>query len=173
MRSGRRAFRSLATLALALGLAMPAMPVSAEADAVVRPAYTRIAFLGRVTDAALVLGAEQRGALAGDLAAIEARTSHQIVIATVPTLAGEDIAAYARQLGNSWGVGGARRNNGVVILLAPREQKVRIAVGTGLDTVLTDAVCQQIIDQVMLPELREGRLYEGLARSVAALNAVL
>lgn len=128
---------------------------------------------GPVTDAAGLFDADQRAALASDLAAIEARTRHQLVVATVPTLGGRDIGRFARDLGNRWGIGRRGVDDGVLILLAPGEQQVRIAVGYGLEAVLTDAVCQRIIEEVMLPEFREGRLFEGLVRGIAALNARL
>lgn len=128
---------------------------------------------GRVTDGAKLLAAAQREELAHDLAGIEARTRAQVVVATVPTLGGRDIALFARELGARWSVGDAQRNDGVVVLLAPNEQLVRIAVGSGLEKTLTDEVCQRIINEVMLPEFREGRLYEGLSKGVAALNAEL
>ena len=148
-----------------------AAPVSAKRA--VQPVMTEIAFTGRVTDAAGLLVRVQKGALEQDLAGIEARTRRQIVVATIPTLDGRNINHVARDLGDRWGIGDARRDDGVVILLAPREQMVRIAVGEGLDQVLTDAVCQRIINEVMLPEFREGRLFEGLSRGVAAINAEL
>jgi uncharacterized protein len=160
-------------LAVVIGLALA--PVAA-ADARV-PARTlapsKVAYVGRVTDAADILVASQRISLDRDLTRIQARTKAQIVVATVPTLGGRDIAGYARDLGNRWGIGDDRRDDGIVILLAPNEQLVRIAVGEGLDKILTDEVCQQIINEVMLPEFREGRLYEGLTSGIAALNARL
>lgn len=126
-----------------------------------------------MTDAAGVLDTKQIRALKADLAGVEARTKRQVVIATVATLGRTDISVYARDLGNRWGIGRAGRNDGVVILLAPNERLVRIAVGSGLERTLPDSVCRQIIDEVMLPEFREGRLFEGLSHGVAALNARL
>lgn len=148
-------------------------PAGAQSRTVVSPAPSNIAFAGRVTDAANILAASQRAALGLDLTRIETRTRAQIVVATVPTLGGRNIAKYARELGSRWGIGDRERNDGIVILLSPNDQLVRIAVGYGLEGTLTDEVCQEIIDQVMLPEFREGRLYEGLSRGVAALNARL
>jgi uncharacterized protein len=134
-------------------------------------ALTPLALNGRVADAAHIFDPAQTAALASDLAGIEARTGRQVVVATVQTLGDADIAVYARDLGNRLGIGGADENDGIVILLAPNERLVRIAVGPGLEADLTDTVCQRIIDEVMLPDFREGRLFEGLSRGVAALNA--
>jgi len=169
-----RRIRIAIALAVTLGAgAMLPLAGRAQTPAVVQPKPLRIAYAGPVTDAADILAVGQRVSLAQDLARIEARTRRQIVVATVPTLGGQDIERYAHDLGGRWGVGHKDRDDGIVILLAPNERLVRIAVGDGLDSVLTDAVCQQIIDEVMLPEFREGRLYEGLSGAVAALNARL
>lgn len=125
----------------------------------------------RVTDLAAVLSPDEHSALTKDLASVEARTRHQIVVATVPSLGGRDISAYARDLGNKTGVGDKERDDGVVILLAPNERLIRIAVGLGLESVLTDALCQQIIDEVMIPHFKGGKMFEGLSGAVHAISA--
>ena len=132
-----------------------------------------VALTGRVNDFAAVLAADQRATLADHLAHAESRTGHPIVIATVNNLDGKDIASYARDLGNHAAIGSKSGNKGIVILLAPNEQLVRIAVGRGLEAVLTDAVCQQIIDEVMLPQFREGKLFDGLSGAISAIDAKL
>jgi len=146
--------------------------VSAADDSAAAAVALQIAQDGRVTDAAAILTAEQRTVLGERLAEIEARTGREVVIATVPSLAGRDIAGYARDLGNRWSIG-ATDDDGVVVLLAPSEQLVRIAVGQGLEDLLTDAVCRDIIDSAMLPEFREGRMHEGLAAGLAVIDAHL
>lgn len=127
----------------------------------------------RVTDLAVGLSPDERGALTQDLASVEARTRRQIVVATVTTLGGRDIAGYARDLGNKAGIGRKDYDDGVVILLAPNERLVRIAVGRGLESVLTDARCKQIIDEVMIPQFRDGRMFDGLSRAITAIGAYL
>lgn len=151
------------------------MPASARAsaDSAVTTSAAPVALTGRVTDLAGIFSRQQSSALADDLAAFESRTKHQIAIATVAGLNGRDIASYARDLGNDAALGRGHGDKGIVILLAPNEQLVRIAVGRGLEAVLTDALCQQIIDEVMLPQFRDGKLFEGLSEAISAINAQL
>lgn len=92
-----------------------------------------------------------------------------MVVVTVPTLEGQEIAAFTRDLGNAWGIGRIGKDDGVVLLVAPTERKVRIAVGFGLEEQLTDAVCQHIVDAEMLPRFREGDLPAGIAAGADAL----
>lgn len=131
------------------------------------------ALTGRVTDAASVLAAAQTVQLTVLLEKLEHETGHQLVVATVPSLHGEDIATFTRRHANAWGVGRAGYNDGVVVLLAPTERKVRIAVGYGLEHVLTNARCDEIIRQHMVPYLSRGDLSGGLASGVAELDAAL
>ena len=128
-----------------------------------------IPLAGRVTDAAGALGPAQEAALSAKLEELERRTKHQMVIVTVPSLGGQDIAAYTRGLANRWGIGRKGYNDGVVVLVAPNEQRVRIAVGIGLEKVLTHEVCQRIIDNSMLPRFRAGDLTGGIEAGTDAL----
>jgi uncharacterized protein len=94
------------------------------------------------------------------------------VIATVPSLGDRTIEAYARDLFVSWRPGQPGRNNGVLLLVAPQEHKVRIQVGYGLGLILTDARAQAIIDADLIPQFRQSHWYEGLgagSRSIVAL----
>ena len=74
------------------------------------------------------------------LAALEAKTSRQLVVVTLPSLQGYEISDYGYQLGRAWGIGQAKLNNGVLFIVAPNEHKVRIEVGYGLEPILTDAL---------------------------------
>lgn len=145
--------------------------VKAGEAAAVSP--TPVVLNGPVTDLAAILSPEQRGKLASDIAKLEQRTKHQVAIATVASLNGRDIASYARDLGNDAAIGSEHDHKGVVILLAPNQQLVRIAVGRGLEAVLTDALCQQIIDEVMLPQFRDGKMFDGLSGAIGAISAKL
>lgn len=128
-----------------------------------------IAIAGRVTDAANILDPAQEAALTAKLDSLERRTQHQMVIVTVPSLGGQDIASHTRNLENSWGIGRKGYDDGVVLLVAPNERQVRIAVGFGLEKVLTREVCQQIIDSLMLPRFRVGDLLGGIEAGTDAL----
>ena len=145
--------------------------VPAQAPAAAQAAFPELT--GRVVDEADLLTDAQEARLDGDLAAIEQRTSDQFVVVTVPTLGGRPIADYARDLGNGWGLGQAEHDNGVLMLVAPAERMTRIAVGYGLEPILTNARTQVIIDQQMVPRFRERNWYGGIATGVAAIAAIL
>lgn len=131
------------------------------------------ALTGRVVDAAQILAPEQERALSGKLAALEAGTAHQLVIVTVPTLRGQDIGIFARDLGRHWGIGRRDYNDGIVLLVALKVRKVRIAVGYGLENTLTDAVCAEIIADRTLPKFRQGDVPGGIEAATDALIARL
>jgi uncharacterized protein len=145
------------------------IPPRRDATAKWKPASPAVALTGRVTDAAHILSPQQQSALSAKLEQLEQRTKHQLVVVTVPTLNGRDVADFTRDLANSWGVGRKGYNDGVVLLVAPTERKVRIAVGYGLEGRLTHEVCQQIIDQTMLPRFRHGDVRGGIEAGTDAL----
>ena len=125
---------------------------------------------GRVTDAAEILSPDQEAALSTKLEQLERTTGHQMVVATVPTLGGADVATFTKDLANSWGIGRKGYNDGVMILVAPNEREVRLAVGYGLEKSLTHDLCKEIIEERMLPRFREGDLPGGIE---AGTNAVI
>jgi uncharacterized protein len=145
------------------------VPANRGAIAKSKRALPAVALIGRVTDTAHILSAQQQSALSTKLERLEQRTKHQMVVVTVPTLKGRDVADFTRDLANSWGIGRKGYNDGIVLLVAPHEQKVRIAVGYGLERQLTHEVCQQIIDQEMLPRFRRGDLRGGIEAGADAL----
>src|SRR6266404_7448986 len=93
---------------------------------------------GRVVDDAGILSGETKADLTQKLAALEAKTSRQLVVVTIPSLQGYEISDYGYQLGRSWGIGQAKLNNGILLLVAPNEHKTRIEVGYGLEPIITD-----------------------------------
>ena len=123
-----------------------------------------------VNDFAQVFDASQAQGLEQRLQALSDSTTNQLVVVTVSDLAGFDAADYAQRLGQKWGVGHAEHDNGVLILLKPRNEtgggQVFIATGYGIEGVLTDMRCGQIIDTYMLPHLREGRYYQAVVAAV-------
>lgn len=128
---------------------------------------------GRVTDAANILDEAARVTLTARLAAFEDRTRHQVAIATTPTLNGADIGAYTRDLANHWGIGRKGHDDGVVILVAPNDKQVRIAVGYGLEKALPETLCRQIIQEHMLPAFAGGDFAGGLNKGLTALIAAM
>lgn len=124
---------------------------------------------GRVVDRADILSTGAEKAIAEKLAAHERATSNQVVVATLPSLEGYDIADYGYRLGRHWGIGQEGRDNGVLLLVAPDERKVRIEVGYGLEGDLPDATAKLIIENEILPAFRAGDMEAGVARGVDAI----
>ena len=109
-----------------------------------------------VVDAASVIPGEAEAALEARLVAWNWSTGHQLVVATVPSLQGREIQDYGNHLLRHWRLGRAGADDGVILLLAPNERQVRIEVGYGLESVLTDALSGRIIREAILPPLRAG-----------------
>src|SRR5262245_62283725 len=103
------------------------------------------ALTGRVVDDSKLPSAADEQALLADLEALEKKSSDQVVVVTIPSLQGYAIEDYGYQLGRNWGIGTKQLNNGVLLIVAPNEHKVRIEVGRGLEPTLTDALSKIII----------------------------
>ena len=142
----------------------------------VAPAFAAPSFpplTGRVVDDAHVLSPETQAALTAKLAALEQSTSRQLVVVTLPTLNGDDIADYGYQLLRAWGIGQKGQNNGVVFIVVPSEHKVRIEVGYGLEGVLTDALSSVILQRAVIPKFRAGDVQGGIVDGTDAIIAQL
>lgn len=155
--------RFVAVLIALVCLAVPGQTVTAQA-APKFPALT-----GRVVDDAHILSQATINDLDAKLAALEAKTSRQLVVVTLPSLQGYQISDYGYQLGRAWGIGQAKLNNGALFIIAPNEHRVRIEVGYGLEPILTDALSEVIIQQAVLPKFRAGDYNAGVKAGVAAL----
>jgi uncharacterized protein len=114
------------------------------------------ALSGRVVDAANILPPDQEAALTAKLAALEQQTTRQLVVATVPDLEGYDIAEYGYKLGDSWKIGQKGENNGMILLVAPNERRVRIEVGPGLEAIVPDVLASRIIRNEIVPRFKAG-----------------
>lgn len=133
------------------------------------PEPPALALTGRVVDAAGVLQPEAEARLTTRLAALERETGVQLVVATTPDLGGQTIEDYALALANGWGIGDARRDDGLLLLVAPKERKVRIEVGRGLESTVSDEEAAAIIRDAILPPFRGGAFAEGVEAGVAGL----
>jgi uncharacterized protein len=151
--------------ALALALALFAAPALA--------APTFPALTGRVVDDAHVLSAQTTADLTAKLADLEAKTGRQLVVVTIGDLQGYDIEDYGYQLGRAWGIGEKSQNNGVLFIVAPKEHKVRIEVGYGLEPIITDALSSVILQEQVLPRFRTGDVEGGVVAGTNALVAQL
>lgn len=139
--------------------------LAANAQALAVPPLT-----GRINDYAHLLSAATAQTLEQKLAAFERETSNQVVLLTVPSLDDETIEGFAIKVGDAWKIGQKDKGNGVILILAQKEHKIRIEVGTGLQAALPDITASQIIRTVMVPRLKAGDFDAGIT---AGLDAVL
>lgn len=128
---------------------------------------------GRVVDAANLLQPAQKQALEQKLAGIEQDTGHQLVVATLPSLEGRDIADYGYRLGRAWGIGAKGVNDGAILIVAPNERHVRIEVGRGLEGVLTDGLSALIIVNEITPRFKQGDFAGGINAGVDQIAPLL
>jgi uncharacterized protein len=128
---------------------------------------------GRIVDQANIIPAATRSAIEPKLADLESKSGIQLVVATVPSLQGEEIEPYANQLFRAWKLGEKAKNNGVLLLVAPNQRKVRIEVGYGLEGTLTDALGKIIISNAITPRFKTGDFGGGIARGVDDIITVL
>jgi uncharacterized protein len=145
----------------ALFLALFALPAAAQ---------TFPALSGRVVDQAGLLRPEQVLDLDSKLAALETQTGRQFVVATVKSLEGRTIEDYGYRLGRTWAIGNKEKDDGVILLVAPKERKVRIETGYGARVFLTDALSSVIIRENILPKFKAGDMGGGI---VAGADAVI
>ena len=122
---------------------------------------------GLVLDQTNTLTPEQQAALREKLIAYDQRTSNQIAVVIIPSLKGNSIEDVGLQIGREWGVGGqAEKDNGVLILVAKNDRKIRIEVGYGLEGAVTDNTASSIIENTIRPNFREDNYYRGLTEAV-------
>ena len=131
------------------------------------PAFPALS--GRVVDGANILSPQTEQALTQKLAALEATNSRQLVVVTLASLDGYEISDYGYQLGRHWGIGQGKLNNGALLIVAPKERRVRIEVGYGLEPILTDAMSSVIINTRITPRFRQNDYDGGVTAGVDAL----
>ena len=100
-------------------------------------------------------------------------TSTQIVIAIIATTEGEDVQFLGANWAHAWGIGQAKEDNGVLVLLARDDRRIAINTGYGVEEFLTDALSKRIIERIIIPEFREGDYYAGLDKGADAIFQVL
>jgi uncharacterized protein len=128
---------------------------------------------GRVVDDAGMIDPATEAALTRELAAFQQKSSDQIVVATVDSLDGEAIEPYANRLFRAWKLGQAGEDNGILLLVAKSDRKMRIEVGYGLEGTLTDLHSKLIIENTMVPAFRAGDYSGGIQRAVDDIVLVL
>lgn len=128
---------------------------------------------GRIVDQANIVSAETQQAIEPKLADLESKSGIQLVVATVSSLEGQEIEPYANELFRTWKLGEKDKNNGVLLLVAPNERRVRIEVGYGLEGTLTDALSKVIITNAITPRFKTGDFNGGITRGVDDIITVL
>jgi uncharacterized protein len=161
-RSVCRICRPALGLLLAIGLFITVAPA------------TEVPFLGgRVNDTAGILSAETVRSLEGILTQHEDSTSNQIVVLTITSLEGEPLEDYSRRVVMTWKLGQKDKDNGVLLLVAKDDRKVRIEVGRGLEGNLTDAVASSIMRKEILPQFKAGDYDRGVRAGVDAIVSAI
>ncbi|NJS39639.1 MAG: hypothetical protein HC783_12195 [Rhodobacteraceae bacterium] len=160
---------------LALGVCSPGAFAQTTADPAPEP-VTNPALPAplseTLSDFADVLDPAAEGRIAGMLAAVRAETGVQMVVVTLPSIdsyggAGQRLDAFAKSLFNAWGVGDAERNDGILMLVVSDAREVRIALGAGYDAVY-DGRAARVLSTAVLPELRDGRMAQGIEAGIAS-----
>ncbi|WP_413936887.1 TPM domain-containing protein [Nitrospira sp. BLG_1] len=124
---------------------------------------------GRVVDLVHVLPQATVEALTARLTAHEGQSSNQVAVLTIPSLEGESLEEFAHRVATTWELGRKGTDNGVLLLVAIKERKVRIEVGYGLEGVLTDIRSAQIIRNEIVPRFRAGHLSDGILEGTQAI----
>lgn len=156
--------------ALALFLALVSVSPNAQAEAVpdTKPS---LELTGRVVDAADLLDDATEERITAKLEEAERDYGPQLVVATTPSLNGQSISDYTIDLARSWGIGHKARNDGLVLLVAPVERRVRIEVGYGLEGTITDEFAADVLNKDVLPAFREDQMAKGIEAGVDRLIA--
>jgi uncharacterized protein len=128
---------------------------------------------GPILDAANIIAPADKAALDAKLRAYNQATGRAIIVATVPSLDGEEVEVYTRNLAEHWGVGGKETENGVLLLIAPNERQMWIATARGVQERLTDIMSGRIYRDVIVPRFKAGDLSGGIVAGVDAIIAQL
>ena len=131
------------------------------------------ALTARVIDQTGTLDASQRAALEAKLAALEKAKGSQVVVLMVPTTAPEDIASYANRVGNAWKIGRRDVGDGVLLLVAKNDRKMRIEVAKTLEGAIPDVLAARIIDETMKPRFRSGDFAGGIDAAVGQITGLV
>ena len=155
--------RWLAALALLLTATSLAFPPAAGADVAIPP------LRARVTDLTGTLTAEQKGTLEQRLAAFEARKGSQIAVLMLPSTKPEEIEQYSIRLAEAWKIGRKGTDDGLILVVAKEDRRLRIEVGYGLEGAIPDAIAKRVISESITPKFKAGDFYGGISDGVDQL----
>lgn len=128
---------------------------------------------GRVIDQTETLTASEIGALDQTLRNFEARKGSQFAVLIVPSTQPESIEQFAIRVADQWKIGRKKIDDGVILIVAKSDRKLRIEVGYGLEGALTDATSKRIIDQVIVPRFKQQDFYGGISSGVDTIIGVI
>ncbi|MBN2657871.1 MAG: TPM domain-containing protein [Spirochaetales bacterium] len=128
---------------------------------------------GYVNDYAGVISSSEERDITSMLSSLEKSTSAQIAVLTVKNLQGYDLESFSIKTADQWKLGRKDRDNGILILLAMEEKKVRIEVGYGLEGTMTDAKSGYIIRNIIIPDFQKGNFGKGISKGVEAVSSVI
>ncbi|MCH7666664.1 MAG: TPM domain-containing protein [Acidobacteria bacterium] len=155
---------SLWTLALAAMVILPAGAVAA----------LEVPYLsGRVNDLADLISGDAEARIVDSLEDFENRTGHQVAVLTIPSLEGEVLEKFSLRVSETWGLGRSEQDDGVLLLVARDDRKMRIEVGYGLEADLTDAESGRILRNILTPRFKAGDFDGGIEQGVAAIVGTL
>jgi uncharacterized protein len=151
----------------ALGFLLLLFALSAWAQVAV-PELSR-----RVTDLTATLDAGQVAALESKLAAFEAQQGSQIAVLIVPTTQPEDIAQFGIRVADQWKIGRVKVDDGVILIVAKDDRKLRLEVGYGLEGAIPDAIAKRVIAETITPYFKAGDYYGGIDAGVQQLMRLI
>jgi uncharacterized protein len=159
--------------ALAVLCALPAFaqPAAWEGGTDALKPVPRLA--ARVTDLASTLSDAERSALESKLAGFEQKTGAQMAVLVVPTTQPEPVETYAIRVAEAWKVGRKGRDDGVLLVVAKNDRRLRLEVGYGLEGAIPDAIAKRIVAEDIAPQFREGRYAAGIAAGVDRVVAIV
>ncbi|MEP5339638.1 MAG: TPM domain-containing protein [Algibacter sp.] len=126
--------------------------------------------IGSVSDYENIFTENQTKSLTDKILEYEQKTTREIAIVSIKSIEPYDnISKYATDLSNEWGIGKTKKDNGLLILFSKSLRKIRISTGHGTEKILTDEICKKVIDQTIIPELKNGNYYSGIEKGLAEL----
>lgn len=126
--------------------------------------------IGIINDFSHIFSQEQKAKLHKMLYDYEVKTTKQIVVVTVDSISPyTNMQKYTTDLGNNWGVGLKKTNNGLAIVLCKPCKKIGIATGIGTQLILTDSICKQVIDKTIIPQFKNEQFYLGIEKGILEL----
>ncbi len=158
--------KSSATWLAAALVGFATLVTSPEASALEVPSLQ-----GHVNDYARMLSNEDRAALEQKLEAYEQKTGSQFVLLTVAGLEDETLESFGIKVAERWKVGSEKADNGLILLVAPNDRKVRVEVGHGLEGAIPDAIAARVIREVIAPAFRNGQFAQGVNAAFDTLMA--